>query len=55
MTRDAIALVIAFGIGIAVGNSTRPRLVGIGCDGSNGPLYANEEDHFPKCKEIDRA
>lgn len=30
-----------------------PRLVGYGCKGSSGPLYANEEDHFPKCKVIE--
>lgn len=24
-----------------------PRLVGYGCEGSKGPLFANEEDHFP--------
>lgn len=30
-----------------------PRLVGYGCKGSSGPLYANEEDHFPKCLVIE--
>lgn len=30
----------------------RPRLVGYGCEGTNGPIFANEEDEFPKCKEI---
>lgn len=30
-----------------------PRLVGIGCEGTNGaPIYAFEEDHLPKCREI---
>lgn len=32
-----------------------PRLVGTGCDGATGPLYANEEDHFPRCDAIERA
>lgn len=32
-----------------------PRLVGTNCLGSNGPLYANEEDHFPTtCEKIER-
>lgn len=30
-----------------------PRLVGYGCEGAGGPLYANEEDHFPKCEVIE--
>lgn len=31
-----------------------PRLVGYGCKGSSGPLYANEEDHFPMpCDRIE--
>lgn len=29
-----------------------PRLTGYGCEGASGPLYANEEDHFPKCDAI---
>lgn len=30
-----------------------PTLVGFGCEGTIGaPIYAFEEDHFPKCKEI---
>jgi hypothetical protein len=28
-----------------------PRLVGHGCKGANGPIYAFEEDHFPKSDE----
>lgn len=31
-----------------------PLLVGIGCAGASGPLYANEEDEFPKCADIHR-
>lgn len=33
---------------------TMPPLVGSGCEGSNGDLYAFEEDHFPPCAEIKR-
>lgn len=30
-----------------------PRLIGLGCKGANGPLWADEEDEFPyPCKEI---
>jgi len=29
-----------------------PRLVGHGCKGADGPIYAFEEDHFPLCREI---
>lgn len=30
-----------------------PVLVGLGCEGTIGaPIYAFEEDHFPKCREI---
>ena len=29
-----------------------PRLVGHGCAGAAGPIYAFEEDHLPKCREI---
>lgn len=32
--------------------SAIPRLTGYNCEGSTGPLYANEEDHFPKCEFI---
>ena len=32
---------------------TPPRLVGYGCEGTLGyAIYANEEDHFPKCLVI---
>lgn len=31
-----------------------PRLVGYECEGASGPLYAEEEDHFPKCAKIER-
>lgn len=30
-----------------------PRLIGLGCKGAGGPLWADEEDEFPRpCKEI---
>ena len=29
-----------------------PRLVGHGCEGATGPIYAFEEDHFPECEII---
>lgn len=32
----------------------RPRLVGYGCIGTTGPIYAEEEDHFPSCIKIER-
>lgn len=28
------------------------RLVGYDCEGASEPLYRDEEDEFPKCKEI---
>ncbi len=30
-----------------------PRLVATGCDGADGPLYAEEEDHLPFCNSIE--
>lgn len=29
-----------------------PHLIGIGCAGAHGPLYAMEESDFPKCDTI---
>jgi len=35
--------------------SVTPSLVGYGCEGSFGPLYAEEEDHFPApCDRIEQ-
>lgn len=31
-----------------------PVLVGHGCEGTTGPIYAFAEDHFPKCRAIER-
>lgn len=30
-----------------------PGLVGYGCDGANGPIYAYEESDFPACIKIE--
>jgi hypothetical protein len=29
-----------------------PTLVGIGCKGTNGPIYAFEVHHLPLCREV---
>lgn len=29
-----------------------PRLVGFGCIGAAGPIYADEESDFPQCLQI---
>lgn len=31
-----------------------PRLIGYGCEGASGPIYAMEEDQFPLCRAIER-
>jgi hypothetical protein len=31
-----------------------PSLVGLGCEGAAGPLYAAQEDDFPPCRKIER-
>lgn len=49
----AAALWLAAAAGALVGLlATSPRLVGYGCEGASGPLYADEEDIFPRCKDI---
>jgi hypothetical protein len=30
----------------------QPRLVGFGCIGADGPLYADAESDFPRCLDI---
>lgn len=30
-----------------------PRLIGYACKGASGPLYAQQEDHFPLCGRIE--
>lgn len=32
----------------------KPALAGYGCNGANGTLYAEQEDHFPICDRIER-
>jgi hypothetical protein len=31
----------------------KPGLVGYGCDGAGGPIYAFEESDFPMCVKIE--
>ena len=46
----------AFGLPVSVAMDPThpkvPRLVGLGCSGAKGPIYAFEEDNFPTCEEI---
>lgn len=53
----AIALVLpVFALG-AVWQASRadqPALIGYGCEGTSGPIYADEEDQFPICENIER-
>lgn len=46
-----IGVVLAIGILNIVFPS--PNLVGYGCEGANGPIYAYEESDFPVCKKIE--
>lgn len=44
-------------LGMAAGwmiEASRIRLVGYGCDGTGGPIYAAEESDFPRCDKIER-
>ena len=47
----------AYGLPVSVAMSNNPeqlpQLVGLGCEGAGGPIYAFEEDHFPKCEAIE--
>jgi len=46
-----VGIVLAIGIiNIAF---PAPGLVGYGCDGANGPIYAYEESDFPICDKIE--
>lgn len=51
--RALIAIAVAALALIAATHHT-PRLVGHGCTGAQGPLYADEEDEFPACERIER-
>lgn len=33
--------------------SGRPRVVGFGCEGTDGVLIAVEEDYLPRCKRVE--
>lgn len=55
----ALELALAAIIGAALAlqlapERTGPRLVGYGCIGAGGPLYADAESDFPQCAEIVR-
>lgn len=52
-----IMAVLAFICGLValvVVLNSGPRLVGYGCYGTGGPIYAYEEDAFPACDNIER-
>jgi hypothetical protein len=46
-----------FGVVLAIGAFNilfpAPSLVGYGCDGAGGPIYAYEESDFPMCDKIE--
>jgi hypothetical protein len=42
-----LTISLAFGPFEGKSQPVYPRLVGYGCNGASGPLYANEEDEFP--------
>lgn len=49
----AIALAcLAFLAGYALATIEQPVLIGYGCSGANGPLWAQEESDFPPCLDI---
>jgi len=48
----ALVLALVAGAGWQASRSPRPALVGIGCEGAAGPLYAAEESDFPRCASI---
>lgn len=54
---DAIGLLAtALAVGFLVATPSRPPaklLVGYGCEGSSGKLYAAEESDFPPCAAIE--
>lgn len=51
-----ILATVSFGLGVAsyavTDTSYRVKLVGYGCAGASGPIYANEESDFPMCDDI---
>jgi len=44
---------IVFAVGIINIAFPAPSLVGYGCDGANGLIYAYEESDFPICDKIE--
>ncbi len=50
----ALFMALSFLLGLTIGNADLPRLVGRGCVGAVGPIYAEEEDMFPTCRSIER-
>lgn len=55
MEGAATILCIVFGLvllTVAFRGDT-PRLIGYACKGASGPLYAQQEDHFPPCGRIE--
>ena len=55
--RYNIPLLVAIVLSVAamvLAPPAKSLLVGYGCDGTNGPIYAKEESDFPKCHEISR-
>lgn len=53
--RAAILASLAFIAGLHLGTyaAPSPRLVGIGCIGAHGPIYADSESDFPQCLAIE--
>ena len=51
MMRPTIALALAL---LASACAHAPALVGHGCTGTTGPIYAHEESDFPQCATIER-
>lgn len=55
MTLSGIIVVgvIVAAVALAPSRPPSPRLVGYGCDGASGKLYADEESDFPSCVAIE--
>ncbi len=50
----ALLIVLSLTLAALVHVRSETRLVGYGCEGAGGPLYAKEESDFPKCERIER-
>lgn len=47
------ACLLCFALGLHLGSdASKPRLVGWGCTGTTGLLYADQESDFPLCLTI---